>query len=178
MFHWLWTSLPEEFASKRRCHYILCTAPSHRSYTNMSSVSFCSPSLFSWSFTDSITWLPWVKVLRFTGQWRQRSKAQTPQLRRPGMNFVESEFPRGGLVFLSSFQKKKWRSPTVGSGSGVCVCPPVGTVAWAPGRAPGPEPSVSKPWRPRDVRSPATGKSNLEVSPTTTVLPIWSSTRG
>lgn len=65
------------------------------------------------------------------------------------------------VVFI---QRKRWRSLTVGNGSGVSACPPVVTVAWGHARALALELSANKPPRPRSVRFPATGRSNLEVS--------------
>lgn len=75
-----------------------------------------------------------------------------------------STFLDGGCFLFPPLQKKRWKNLTVENGSGVCVCPPAGTVDWAPGRALALVLSASKPWRPRDVRSLATGRSSLEVS--------------
>lgn len=77
--------------------------------------------------------------------------------------------------------KKRWKSLTVENGSGVCACLPAGTVDWAPGRALALAPSANRPWRLRDVRSLATGRSSLELSASTssrlgenvTSIPPW-----
>lgn len=66
--------------------------------------------------------------------------------------------------FLVFIQRKRRRSLTVGSGSGVSACPPAVTAAWGHVRAPALELSANKPPRLRSVRFPATGRSNLEVS--------------
>lgn len=68
------------------------------------------------------------------------------------------------VCFLVFVQRKRQRSLTVGNGSGVSVCPPMGTAAWERARAPALGRSASKPPRLRSVKFPATGRSNLEVS--------------
>lgn len=135
------------------------------SLTWFSRVSSAPTPLFPFSLLSTVRWLDhWEDLCHIPTVFLDNAEKDKTH-RLPSRRTEEFRTClHWGLLLCPSLQRKRWKNPTVENGSGACVSPPAATAAWAPARALARALSASRPWRRRDARSLATGRSSLEVS--------------